>query len=36
VQEGRMDAYFIDENLAAKFASRFEMPQDDEIDIRIR
>lgn len=28
-------AYFVDENLAAKFESRFEMPERDEIDVWI-
>lgn len=29
-------AYFVDENLAAKFASRFEMPKREEIDVWYR
>ena len=29
-------AYFVDENLAAKFESRFETPTDDEIDVWIK
>jgi predicted kinase len=29
-------AYFVDENLAAKFEQRFEMPDPDEIDVWIR
>lgn len=35
VSEGRLDAYYIDENLAAKFGAIFEPPSDDEIDLRI-
>ena len=33
VLSGKTLAYFVDENLAAKFASRFEMPERDEIDL---
>ena len=29
-------AYYVDENLAAKFEERFEMPSDDEIDVWIK
>ena len=32
----RSDAYFVDEGLAAKFTSRFEMPGKDEIDRWVR
>ena len=35
VSDGKTSAYFIDENLAAKFAARFEIPNDAEIDMRI-
>ena len=35
VLAGKTSAYFVDENLAAKFASRFEMPCKDEIDVWI-
>jgi len=35
VLNGTESAYFVDENLAAKFESRFEMPRPDEIDVRI-
>ncbi|MBQ8369414.1 MAG: ATP-binding protein [Clostridia bacterium] len=37
--EVRLDptlAYYVDENLAAKFGSRFEMPDDSEIDVWVR
>ena len=30
---GETDAYFVDDNLAAKFAGRFEKPGRDEIDV---
>lgn len=33
VLSGKTLAYFVDKNLAAKFASRFEMPERDEIDL---
>ena len=33
IENGRTDAYYIDENLAAKFASRFEEPSSDEVDM---
>lgn len=32
VLSGETEAYYVDENLAAKFETRFEMPDDDEID----
>lgn len=32
IENGRTDAYFIDENLAEKFASLFEAPSADEIN----
>lgn len=35
ISEGRIDAYYVDENLAAKFGAIFEPPADEEIDIRI-
>ena len=35
VEAGEVQAYFIDENLAAKFASRYESPGADEIDVLI-
>lgn len=35
VSEGKLDAYYIDENLAAKFGAIFEPPDDSEIDVRI-
>lgn len=35
VLNGTESAYYVDENLAAKFESRFEMPEEEEIDIRI-
>lgn len=35
VLEGRATAYYVDENLAAKAASRFEEPDDDEVDVFI-
>lgn len=35
VSEGRLDAYYIDENLAAKFGEIFEPPNDSDIDVRI-
>jgi len=33
VQNGKTDAYYIDENLAEKFRSRFEKPDKEEIDV---
>ncbi|MBR6753369.1 MAG: ATP-binding protein [Clostridia bacterium] len=33
IEEGRSDAYFIDEGLAAKFESLFEKPARDEMDV---
>ncbi len=35
ISNGRLDAYYIDENLAAKFGAIFEPPNDEEIDVRI-
>ncbi len=35
VEAGEVSAYLVDENLAAKFAARFEEPQADEAVIRI-
>lgn len=35
VSEGGDSAYYVDENLAAKFKSIFEPPTDDEIDVRV-
>ncbi len=35
ISNGRLDAYYIDENLAAKFGAIFEPPDDEEIDVRI-
>ena len=35
VLDGRVSAYYVDENLAAKFESRFTMPEADEIAVRI-
>ena len=35
VEACEVQAYFIDENLAAKFASRYEAPEADEIDVLI-
>lgn len=35
ISEGRLDAYCVDENLAAKFGAIFEPPADEEIDVRI-
>ena len=32
VMKGEADAYYIDEGLARKFASRFELPSRDELD----
>lgn len=36
VLAGETDAYFVDENLAGKFASTFEMPEESEIDVWVR
>ncbi len=36
VSAGETLAYYVDENLAAKFASLYEIPSDDEIDVWIR
>lgn len=36
VLNGQAEAYFIDDNLAAKFAARFEPPGPEEIDVWIR
>ena len=33
---GETDAYFVDENLAAKFESCFEMPDKEEIDVWVK
>lgn len=33
VEQGLADAYFVDENLAKKFASIFEAPDEEEIDV---
>lgn len=33
VEDGEVNAYYIDENLAAKFKSRFEAPGKDEMDV---
>ena len=33
VEAGETDAYFVDENLANKFAAIFETPDKDEIDV---
>lgn len=35
VKNGRTDAYFVDDNLLKKLESAFEVPSDDEIDIKI-
>lgn len=35
VEAGKADAYYVDENLAEKFASVFEVPDSEEIDITI-
>ena len=35
VLNGTESAYYVDENLSAKFESRFEMPGAEEIDVRI-
>lgn len=36
VLAGEAEAYFVDENLAAKFESHFEMPSRDEIDVWVK
>ena len=36
VEAGKTNAYYIDENLAKKFAEGFEPLNDDEIDVRIK
>ena len=36
VLAGEADAYFVDDNLAAKFEGRFEMPSRDEIDVWVK
>lgn len=36
ILEQKTDAYFVDENLAAKFGALFEMPDQSEIDIWVR
>lgn len=33
--EGKINAYYVDENLARKFGAIFEPPSDEEIDVRI-
>lgn len=33
ILSGETNAYFVDENLAAKFGRLFEMPDEDEIDV---
>lgn len=35
ISEGSLDAYYVDENLAAKFGANFEPPTDKEIDKRV-
>lgn len=35
ISEGRIDAYYVDENLAAKFGAIFEPPTDKEINMRV-
>ncbi len=35
VLDGAVSAYYVDENLTAKFESRFQMPEKDEISVRI-
>lgn len=35
VERGDVRAYFVDDGLAAKFRSRFEPPEDGEIDVRV-
>ena len=36
VLAGETQAYFVDENLAEKFASLFELPGEDEIDVWVK
>ncbi len=36
ITEGKATAYFVDDNLAAKFNSIFEPPEKDEIDVWVR
>lgn len=36
VEAGEANAYYVDENLAKKFESHFELPGEDEIDVRIK
>lgn len=36
VEAGMADAYYIDENIAAKFAAIFEEPSPEEIDVHLR
>lgn len=36
VSAGAANAYFVDDNLAAKFESRFEMPDQDEINVWVK
>lgn len=35
ISKGELDAYYVDENLAAKFGAIFEPPSTDEIDVRV-
>lgn len=35
ISVGRLNAYYVDDNLAEKFGTIFEPPADEEIDIRI-
>lgn len=35
ISKGELDAYYVDENLAAKFGAIFEPPSEDEIDVRV-
>jgi len=36
ISEGKINAYYVDENLAAKFGAIFEPPSEDEIDVLVR
>ncbi len=36
VLTGETNAYFVDENLAAKFEARFEMPEKNEVDVWVK
>lgn len=36
ISEGKINAYYVDENLAAKFGAIFEPPLEDEIDVLVR